>query len=76
MLGFGGTGKFLIAAGAVLILVGLLFTFWQRVPFLGKLPGDISIQRGNPHFFFPLVTCIVISLLLTIILNIVFRLFR
>jgi len=76
MLGFEGMGKFLIIAGVVLILTGLLVTVWQRVPFLGKLPGDINLQRGNFHFFFPLATSIIISLLLTVMLNIVVRLFK
>ena len=76
MLGFEGMGKLLVIAGVFLIVVGLLVTFWQRVPFLGKLPGDINIQRGNWHFHFPLATCIIISLAFTILLNIAFRLFR
>ncbi len=76
MSGFEGAGKFLMIAGGCLILVGLLFTFWHRIPFLGKLPGDITVQRGSFHFAFPLVTCLIISLVLTILLNLVFRLFR
>lgn len=76
MFGFEGAGKLLIVVGASLILVGLLFTFWHRVPFLGRLPGDITVQKGSFHFFFPLVTCLIISLVLTILLNLVFRLFR
>lgn len=54
--------RLLITAGAVLILVGLLIKF--GVP-LGRLPGDIRIQRGNSSFYFPIVTCIVISVVLT-----------
>jgi hypothetical protein len=50
--------------------------FWQRIPFLGKLPGDIFLQKGSLQFLFPIVTCIIISIGLTIILNLVFRLFR
>jgi hypothetical protein len=71
-----GTGKILILGGVFLILLGLLFTFWQRIPFLGKLPGDIFVQKGSLQFFFPIVTCIIISIVLTIILNFACRLFR
>jgi hypothetical protein len=71
-----GVGKILILGGAFLIFLGLLLFFWQRIPFLGKLPGDIFLHKGSFQFFFPIVTCIIISIVLTIILNLVFRLFR
>lgn len=73
---FQGIGKILILGGAFLAFLGLLLVFWQRIPFLGKLPGDIFLQKGSFQFFFPIVTCIVISIVLTVILNFVFRLFR
>lgn len=76
MFAFSGVGKFLILAGVFLILFGLLFIFWERIPFLGKLLGDLMIQRGSFRLFIPVVTCIVISLVLTILINIVLRLFR
>ena len=76
MFAFSGVGKFLIIAGVFLILFGLLFIFWERIPFLGKLPGDLMIQRGSFRLFIPVVTCIIISLVLTILINIVLRLFR
>jgi hypothetical protein len=69
-------GKLLIIAGVFLIVFGLLFTFWRKIPFLGNLPGDISIQKDGFSFFFPLVTSLLLSLILTIILNIVFRFFK
>jgi hypothetical protein len=71
-----GIGKVLILGGAFLAFLGLLLFFWQRIPFLGKLPGDIFLQKGSLQFLFPIVTCIIISIVLTIILNLVFRLFR
>ena len=71
-----GVGKILILGGAFLVFVGSLLFFWQRIPFLGKLPGDIFVNKGGFQFFFPIVTCIIISIVLTIILNLVFRLFR
>ena len=71
-----GIGKILILVGAFLAFFGLLLVFWQKIPILGKLPGDILLQKGNFQFFFPVVTCLIISILLTIILNFVIHLFR
>ena len=65
-------GKLLILAGILLIAVGLLFIFRSQIPWLGKLPGDIYIKRENFQFYFPLTTCILLSVLLTAI----FYLFR
>jgi hypothetical protein len=73
---FQSVGKLLIPAGAFLAFFGLLLVFWQRIPFLGKLPGDIFLQKGSFQFFFPIVTCLIISLLLTLILNFVIHLFK
>lgn len=69
-------GKLLILAGAFLILFGLLFTYWDKIPLIGRLPGDIMIEKGSFRFFFPLVTSIVLSLILTIVINIIFRIFK
>ncbi len=69
-------GKLLIIAGVFLVLFGLLFTYWDKIPLLGRLPGDILVERGNFKFFFPLATSILLSLILTVILNLVFRIFR
>jgi hypothetical protein len=44
-----------------------------RIPFLGRLPGDISFSRGNTHVYIPLATGIVISVILTVVLNLIFR---
>ena len=66
-------GKLLIIVGGVVVAVGLFLYFGLRLPFLGRLPGDISIDRGNVHFYFPVVTCLVLSLVLTLILNLFFR---
>ncbi|MGB9825667.1 MAG: DUF2905 domain-containing protein [Desulfofundulus sp.] len=56
--------------GALLFIMGVVLTFTGRLFHLGRLPGDILIQRGNFTFYFPLVTSLVLSLLLTLILNI------
>lgn len=62
-------GKVLLAAGVVLAGVGLVLIFGSRYSFLGlgKLPGDISYKSKNVTFYFPLVTCLLLSALLTII---------
>jgi hypothetical protein len=57
-------GRFLIAAGLLIALLGLLIQ--MGLP-LGRLPGDIRVQRGNSTFYFPIVTCIVVSLVLTLL---------
>jgi len=62
-------GRFFIILGAVLIVVGIALTFtnffsWLR---LGRLPGDIIVKRGNFSFYFPVVTCLLLSLFLTLI---------
>jgi len=66
---FQDIGKFLILAGIFLVLLGVLLVFWQRIPFLGKLPGDIVIQKKGFGLFFPLATCIIISVVLTLLVN-------
>ena len=66
-------GRLLIIVGGVVLVVGLFLALGLRIPYLGKLPGDISIDRGNVHFFFPIVTCLLLSLVLTLLLNLFFR---
>ena len=64
-------GKFLIMAGVILIIAGVIISYRDRLPFLGKLPGDFSIERPNFSFHFPLMTSIIISLLLSLIIFLV-----
>ena len=61
-------GKLLIIVGIVCILVGLFITYADKFPFLGKLPGDVAIERGNFKFFFPITTSILISLVISLLL--------
>jgi len=68
-----GLGKFLILLGIIIICLGFLLTFIPKIPYLGKLPGDIYIKKGNFTFYFPLATSILLSILLTIILNLLLR---
>jgi hypothetical protein len=65
-------GKMLIVVGIVFIIMGFAFLLGDKIPFLGKLPGDISIQKERFSFYFPITTCIIIS----IILSILFAIFR
>ena len=74
MFGLENMGKFLIFAGVFIAILGLVLVFANKAPFLGRLPGDIFIQKGNFQFYFPIITGLLISLLLTIIVNIVIRL--
>jgi hypothetical protein len=61
-------GKMLIILGAVLVLIGLIITFAGNIPLLGRLPGDIHVKRDGVEFFFPIVTCIVISIIISALL--------
>ncbi|MFH1641066.1 MAG: DUF2905 domain-containing protein [Candidatus Omnitrophota bacterium] len=60
-------GKTLIVFGVILIGLGLLLTLINKVPFLGKLPGDIYIQKKNFTFYFPVATSILISIIISLI---------
>jgi hypothetical protein len=73
MAGWSFMAKILIGFGLVSLILGLLFLVLSRFFPIGHLPGDFYYQRGNFVFYFPLVTCIVLSLILTLILNLFFR---
>lgn len=60
--------KFLISLGIALVILGLFWNFVAKIPLLGRLPGDIVIQKKNFTFYFPLATSLVLSLLLSLIL--------
>lgn len=66
-------GRLLVILGIFVVLVGLVFMLGARIPLLGRLPGDISLTRGNTRIYFPLATSIVLSLVLTLLLNLFFR---
>ena len=67
-----GLGKTLILLGIVIILIGLGLLFAHKIPYVGRLPGDIYVKKDNFTFYFPLGTCIVIS----IVFSLIFWLFR
>ncbi|MEJ2682890.1 MAG: DUF2905 domain-containing protein [Candidatus Sulfobium sp.] len=60
-------GKLLIVLGAVVAAVGLLFMLADKIPWLGRLPGDIIVRRKNFTFYFPVATSILISIVLTLL---------
>jgi len=74
MSSFEPLGKFLILVGVFIIVLGLLVMFWSKIPFLGRLPGDVFLHKGSFRFFFPIMTCLVISAVLTIVINLIMRL--
>ncbi|WP_254165117.1 DUF2905 domain-containing protein [Chryseosolibacter histidini] len=61
-------GKFLIISGIILLLLGLIIQFSGKIPFLGRLPGDIRIEGKNYQFYFPLASSILISILISLVL--------
>lgn len=63
-------GRFLLIVGAVVFLIGLIFWSGFAPKWLGRLPGDVRIERGNSVFYFPIVTCIVLSIVLSLIMSI------
>lgn len=71
-----GAGRFLLISGLVIAVIGVLLLIAPRMPGLdrlGRLPGDIVVERGPVTIFVPLVSSIVISVLLTIVLNLILR---
>lgn len=62
-----GLGRMLMIAGAAMMILGALFSFGARIPWLGRLPGDIVVERPNFKFYFPLGTSILISIILSLI---------
>jgi hypothetical protein len=72
---FSALGKWILAAGVLLIVVGgLLWLLGKTGLPLGRLPGDIHMQRGGVSCYFPIVTMIILSIVLTVVLNIIIRL--
>ncbi len=67
MEGFSGLGRLLVLLGIVLVILGL--GLWGKLPFLGRLPGDIRIQRDGFTFYFPLASCLLLSVIVSLILS-------
>jgi len=69
-------GKLLLIIGGVIFLLGLLLSFSGKIPYLGQLPGDILVKKKNFSFYFPLTTCIILSIVLTALLHFFTNIFR
>jgi H+/Cl- antiporter ClcA len=68
------TGKYIIGLGAIIIVVGLMIYFFHdKLHWIGRLPGDIRVEKENFRFYFPITTLILLSLVLTLIVNIIKR---
>ena len=76
MSGFEGIGKILTIVGIIIVVLGLIFVLGDRIPFLGQLPGDILIKKDGISFYFPVVTFLLVSVVLTIIINFILRLIK
>jgi len=63
-----GLAKTFIILGTVLIFVGVILSVAGKIPWLGRLPGDIAIKKENFSFYFPLTTCLLLSVLLSLVL--------
>jgi hypothetical protein len=70
------TGKYIIITGVVIVLLGvLIYFFHDKLNWIGRLPGDIRIEKENFRFYFPIATMIIVSLVVTIIIQIIKRIF-
>jgi hypothetical protein len=65
--GVSSIGKLLMLVGVILLALGVLLTFIGKIPGIGRLPGDIVVKRGNFTFFFPVTTCIILSIILSLL---------
>jgi membrane protein implicated in regulation of membrane protease activity len=66
-------GRLLIVFGVLLVIAGLLLTLGGRIPWLGRLPGDIHLQRGSWTFYFPIATSLLVSVVLSLLLYLIGR---
>jgi hypothetical protein len=69
MNSFEWLGKIILFFGLVLVVVGTIFLLLPRIPWIGKLPGDIFIRGEKASFYFPITTCIIISILLSLLFS-------
>lgn len=60
-------GKSLILFGVIIILIGVILIFFDKIPYIGKLPGDINIKKDNFTVYIPITTCLIISVILTLL---------
>lgn len=69
-------GKYIVLFGITIVVIGaIVYFFGDKLHWMGRLPGDIRVERGNSGFYFPITTMILLSLLLTLTLNVIKRFF-
>jgi hypothetical protein len=69
------TGKYIIIAGIVIVLIGIIIYFFHdKFNWIGRLPGDIRVEKENYRFYFPITTMIIFSLLVTVIITVIRKL--
>jgi hypothetical protein len=66
-----GLGKILLVVGGIIVILGLILVFSGHIPFIGKLPGDIFVKKDGFSFYFPIVTLLILSVVITIVVNVV-----
>jgi len=66
-----GLGKILLIVGGVIVILGLILVFSHHIPLLGKLSGDIFVKKDGFPFYFPIVTFLILSVLITVIVNVI-----
>jgi hypothetical protein len=66
-------GRMLVVAGLAIAVLGVVLLLGAKVPWLGRLPGDINVERDDWSFHFPIVTCLVVSVVLSLIVNLLRR---
>jgi len=70
------TGKWIIVAGVIIVVAGIIIYFFHnKLNWLGKLPGDIRVEKENFRFYFPITTMIIVSIVLTVLINIIKKFF-
>jgi len=67
MLGLGALGKLLILLGVLIVVIGILLVVGGKIPWIGRLPGDLMIKKEKFTFYFPITTSILISIILTLL---------
>lgn len=70
------TGKYILIAGIIIVIIGIvIYFFHDYFKWIGRLPGDVRIEKGNTRIYFPWVTMIILSLVITLVVNIIRKLF-
>ena len=66
-------GRILVLLGVLLVAAGLIMMYIGKIPFIGRFPGDITVHGKGWSFYFPIVTCLILSLIITLLLNLFLR---